>query len=60
MEYFAKNTDIPRKNQTKTLELKNSINSMENALESYGNTADHTVRAPEERTLGMTQGEEES
>lgn len=37
----TKEIEILKKNQTKTLKLKNSINEMKNALEYSGNTPDH-------------------
>lgn len=40
-EYFTKEIETVKKNQTKILELKNTINKMKNALESTGNRVDH-------------------
>ena len=39
-EFFTKETEALKNQQTKILELKNSINKMKNSLESTGNRAD--------------------
>ena len=39
-EYFTKETEIQKRNQTGIMEQKNSINKMKNALESIRNRAD--------------------
>ena len=41
MEYFTKEIETLKNNQTEILEQRNSINEMKNALESIGNRADH-------------------
>ena len=40
-EYFTKETETLKKNQTEIMELKKSINKMENTMKSTGNRADH-------------------
>ena len=61
-EYFTKEIETLRMKQAEIiLELKNSINKMDNALESTGNRADHMedrISKLEDRNLEMIQVEE--
>ena len=61
-EYFTKEIETVKKNQTKILELKNTINKMKNALESIGNRVyyiEERISALRDRNLQMIQVEEE-
>lgn len=40
-EYFTKEIDSLKQNQTEIMELRYSINKMKNALENTGNKVDH-------------------
>ena len=53
-EYFTKNTEILKKNQTEILELKDSRNERKHLLESIGNRAScmqERIRDQEDRNL---------